>query len=43
MAVELEDDSLLVIHAMPLRDRYRKQYEEVKNGEGQSDQEESKD
>jgi len=30
MAVELEDDSLLVIHAMPLRDRYRKQYEEAK-------------
>jgi hypothetical protein len=30
MAVELEDDSLLVIHAMPLRDRYRPQYEETK-------------
>jgi hypothetical protein len=30
MAVELEDESLLVIHAMPLRDRYRKQYEEAK-------------
>jgi hypothetical protein len=30
MAVELEDDSLLVIHAMPLRDRYREQYEEAK-------------
>ncbi len=30
MAVELEDDALLVIHAMPLRDRYRKQYEEAK-------------
>lgn len=30
MAVELEDDTLLVIHAMPLRDRYRKQYEEAK-------------
>lgn len=29
MAVELEDDALLVIHAMPLRDRYRKQYEEA--------------
>jgi hypothetical protein len=29
MAVELADDSLLVIHAMPLRDRYRKQYEEA--------------
>ncbi len=40
MAVELEDGSLLVIHAMPLRDRYRKQYEEVKNGDAQ---EESKD
>lgn len=24
MAVELEDDTLLVIHAMPLRDRYSK-------------------
>lgn len=34
MAVELEDDTLFVIHAMPLRDRYRKQYEEAKNGEG---------
>lgn len=43
MAVELEDGSLLVIHAMLLRDRYRKQYEEVKNGEDQSHQEESKD
>lgn len=30
MAVELEDDALFVIHAMPLRDRYRKQYEEAK-------------
>lgn len=30
MAVELEDDSLLVIHAMPLRDRYREQYEEAR-------------
>lgn len=30
MAVELEDDALLVIHAMPLRDRYRMQYEEAK-------------
>lgn len=29
MAIELEDNSLLVIHAMPLRDRYRKQYEEA--------------
>jgi hypothetical protein len=44
MAVELEDESLLVIHAMPLRDRYRKQYEEVKNGEAQEGhQEESED
>lgn len=43
MAIELEDGSLLVIHAMPLRERYRKQYEEVKNGEGQEKQEESKD
>jgi hypothetical protein len=30
MAVELEDDAMLVIHAMPLRDRYRKQYEEAR-------------
>lgn len=30
MAVELEDESLLVIHAIPLRDRYREQYEEAK-------------
>lgn len=30
MAIELEDESLLVIHAMPLRDRYQKQYEEAK-------------
>lgn len=37
MAVELEDESLLVIHAMPLRDRYRKQYEEAKDGEGEED------
>lgn len=29
MAVELDNDNLLVIHAMPLRDRYRKQYEEA--------------
>lgn len=29
MAVELDDDSLLVIHAMPLRERYREQYEEA--------------
>ena len=44
MAVELDDGSLLVIHAMPLRDRYRKQYEEVKDGEGREEnQEESKD
>jgi hypothetical protein len=33
MAVELEGGGLLVIHAMPLRNRYRKQYEEVKNGD----------
>jgi hypothetical protein len=37
MAVELEDGSLLVIHAMQLRGRYRKQYEEVKNGEAQEE------
>ena len=30
MAIELEDGNLLVIHAMPLRDRYREQYEEAK-------------
>jgi hypothetical protein len=30
MAIELEDGDLLVIHAMPLRDRYREQYEEAK-------------
>jgi hypothetical protein len=29
MAVELEDGDLLVIHAMPLRRRYREQYEEA--------------
>jgi hypothetical protein len=29
MAVELYDENLLVIHAMPLRDRYLKQYEEA--------------
>jgi hypothetical protein len=30
MAVELEDGDLLVIHAMPLRNKYRKQYEEAR-------------
>lgn len=30
MAVELEDDIPLVIHAMPPRDRYRPRYEETK-------------
>ncbi len=30
MAIELEDGSLLVIHAMPLRDRYREQYDEAR-------------
>ena len=30
MAVELEDGSLLVIHSMLLRERYRAQYEEAK-------------
>jgi hypothetical protein len=30
MAIELQDESLLVIHAMPLRDRYQEQYEEAK-------------
>lgn len=30
MAVELEDGSIYVIHAMPLRERYAAEYEEVK-------------
>ncbi len=30
MAIELEDSGLLVIHAMPLRERYRTEYEEAK-------------
>jgi len=30
MGVELEDKSLLVIHAMLLRDRFREQYEEAR-------------
>jgi hypothetical protein len=30
MAVELEDESLMVIHSMPVRDRYQEQYEEAK-------------
>jgi hypothetical protein len=30
MAVEDRNESLLVIHAMPLRDRYRLDYEEAK-------------
>lgn len=30
MAIELEDGSLLVIHAMSMRDRYREQYQEAK-------------
>jgi hypothetical protein len=30
MAIELEGGSLLIIPAMPLRDRYREQYEEAK-------------
>jgi hypothetical protein len=30
MAIEVEVESLLVIHAMPLRDRYQEQYEEAK-------------
>lgn len=37
MAIGLGDGSLLVIHAMPLRDSYRKQYEEAKNGEGEEE------
>jgi hypothetical protein len=34
MAVELEDESLVVIHPMALRDRYREQYEEAKRWRG---------
>lgn len=34
MAVELDNGDLLVIHAMALRDRYRKQYEEAKRWRG---------
>lgn len=30
MAVELKYEGFLVIHAMPLRERYRKKYEEAK-------------
>jgi hypothetical protein len=30
MAVELEDGDLFVIHAMPLREKYRIEYEEAK-------------
>ena len=30
MAIELEDGSVLVIHAMALREMYREQYEEAK-------------
>lgn len=30
MAVDLESDGLLVIHAMPLREKYRRQYEGAK-------------
>jgi hypothetical protein len=30
MAIQLADEDLLVIHAMPLRDKYRPQYEEAK-------------
>lgn len=29
MAVELDDGGLLVIHAMPMRERYRPDHEEV--------------
>lgn len=34
MAVELAGDQLLVIHAMPLREKYRSAYEEVKKWRG---------
>jgi hypothetical protein len=30
IGIELEDGGFLVIHAMPLRERYRDQYEEAK-------------
>jgi hypothetical protein len=30
MAVELEGDELFVIHAMPMREKYRGEYEEAK-------------
>ncbi|MBI2237694.1 MAG: toxin [Actinobacteria bacterium] len=30
MAVELGPDELYVIHAMPLREKYRRQYEEAR-------------
>ena len=30
MAIQLADEDLLVIHAMPLRDKYRPQYKEAK-------------
>jgi hypothetical protein len=30
VAVELEEDELLVIHAMPLRKKYQEKYEEAK-------------
>jgi hypothetical protein len=33
MAVELSGDDLYVIHAMPLRAKYRPQYEEAKKWE----------
>jgi hypothetical protein len=29
MAIKLVDESLLIIHAMPLRERYREKYEEA--------------
>jgi hypothetical protein len=34
MAVELEGGELYAIHAMPLRDRYRAEYEEAKRWRG---------
>ena len=30
MAIDLVDGDMLVIHAMPLRERYREQYEELR-------------
>ena len=31
--VALDDGGMLVIHAMPMREQFRKRYEEAKSGE----------